>query len=84
MSEKPVLFVDLLDRGEFLEFQRCPTLLRERLSATGNEKGLVVIDEIQKIPELLDEVHWLIEEKGTRFLMSGSSARKLKRAGSNL
>ncbi len=84
LSEKPVLYVDLLDRAEFLQFQRYPNLLRERLAASGNEAGLVVIDEIQKIPELLDEVHWLIENKQTRFLMSGSSARKLRRAGSNL
>ncbi|MBF0406875.1 MAG: ATP-binding protein [Candidatus Riflebacteria bacterium] len=84
LSEKPVLFVDLLDRAEFLEFQRNPTLLRERLAASNNESGLVIIDEIQKIPELLDEIHWLIENKNTRFIMSGSSARKLKRAGSNL
>lgn len=84
LKQKPVLFVDLLDRAEFLKFQRNPTLLRERLAASGHENGLVIIDEIQKIPELLDEVHWLIENKKTRFLMSGSSARKLKRAGSNL
>jgi len=84
LHEKPVLSIDLLDRAEFLEFQRNPTLLRERLAASGNESGLVVIDEIQKMPELLDEVHWLIENRQTRFLMSGSSARKLRRAGSGL
>jgi uncharacterized protein len=46
--------------------------------------GWVVIDEVQKIPSLLDEVHRLIEERGIRFVLSGSSARKLKRGASNL
>lgn len=45
---------------------------------------VIFIDEVQKCPELLDEVHLLIEERGIRFLLSGSSARKLKRAGTNL
>lgn len=84
LPEKPALFIDLLDHAEFLKFQRNPTLLRELLAASGNFEGMVVIDEVQKIPELLDEVHWLIENRNTRFLMSGSSPRKLKRAGSNL
>lgn len=46
--------------------------------------SLLIIDEIQKLPQLLDEVHRLIEKKKTRFLLTGSSARKLKRAGVNL
>jgi len=45
---------------------------------------LTIIDEIQRIPELLNEVHYLIEERGARFLMTGSSARKLRRGGVNL
>ena len=49
----------------------------------GNDR-LVVIDEIQRLPELLDEVHLLIEEHGQRFLLTGSSARKLRRGGVNL
>lgn len=44
----------------------------------------VVIDEIQKIPELLNEVHWLIENQHTRFILSGSSPRRIIRAGNNL
>src|SRR3989338_816936 len=47
-------------------------------------KGWVVIDEVQKIPALLDEVHRLIEHEHIRFILTGSSARKLKRAGVNL
>src|SRR5206468_2944663 len=45
---------------------------------------LVVLDEIQKIPSLLDEVHRLIEQRGIRFVLTGSSARKLRRGGVNL
>ena len=45
---------------------------------------LIIIDEVQKVPALLDEVHWLIENKRQRFILSGSSARKLRRSGANL
>jgi predicted AAA+ superfamily ATPase len=45
---------------------------------------VVVIDEVQRLPEILNEVHRLIEERGTRFLLTGSSARKLRRGGVNL
>jgi predicted AAA+ superfamily ATPase len=44
----------------------------------------VVIDEVQKVPQLLDEIHWLIENKGLQFILCGSSARKLKRGKANL
>lgn len=44
----------------------------------------VIIDEVQKVPQLLDEIHWLIENKGPRFILCGSSARKLKRGKANL
>jgi len=49
-----------------------------------NEKRIIVIDEVQKIPDILNEVHWLIENKNISFLLTGSSARKLKRGHSNL
>lgn len=49
-----------------------------------DEGELVIIDEVQKVPALLDEVHWLIENRGLRFILSGSSARKLRRSGANL
>ena len=65
-----------------------PELIREECLAAGldgdSQVDPIVIDEVQKIPDLLDEVHWLIENKGLRFLLCGSSARKLKRGGSNL
>jgi predicted AAA+ superfamily ATPase len=72
---------DLLDSDVFSRLARRPKLLGEELTASDK---IVVIDEIQKLPVLLDEVHRLIETKGIRFLLTGSSARKLRRGGSNL
>lgn len=70
---------DLLDASTFSRLSRRPKILAEELGETP-----VVIDEIQKLPQLLDEVHRLIEERGARFLLTGSSSRKLKRGGANL
>ena len=66
--------------------QEDPSLLYDQIEIRGitASSGIVVIDEIQKVPELLDEVHRLIEDKGIHFLLTGSSARKLKRQGINL
>jgi predicted AAA+ superfamily ATPase len=64
------------------EYASRPALLRERFA--GARHRLVVIDEIQKIPALLDEVHWLIENASQAFLLTGSSARKLRRGHANL
>jgi predicted AAA+ superfamily ATPase len=77
------LTIDLLKHATFLDLQRDPSLLEAK---TGHlKKGeTVFIDEIQKIPALLDEVHRLIEDRGLNFILTGSSARKLKRAGANL
>jgi uncharacterized protein len=77
---------DLLQTDLFLDFAKRPYLLREQL-LTSNPKQLrepIIIDEVQKIPQLLDEVHWLIENKNFRFLLCGSSARKLKRGKANM
>lgn len=77
---------DLLKTDLFLEFSRSPSILRERLFAMG-ERALahpVILDEVQKVPQLLDEVHHLIEDQGMRFILCGSSARKLKRGKANL
>lgn len=71
---------DLLDHDVFARLARRPRLLEEELPSSNR----IVIDEIQKLPSLLDEVHRLIESRGTRFLLTGSSARKLKRGGVNL
>jgi predicted AAA+ superfamily ATPase len=77
---------DLLQTGLFLEFAKRPSLLREQLLAAdpGQLVNPIIIDEVQKVPHLLDEIHWLIENKGLRFIMCGSSARKLKRGKANL
>lgn len=75
--------IDLLKSDNFERYNRRPALLREELSLLP-ENELVIIDEIQKIPALLDEVHWLICNHHLRFILSGSSARKLRRSGVNL
>jgi predicted AAA+ superfamily ATPase len=77
------LYLDLLQNDVFRRYILQPERLRERVLAERPE-GHVIIDEIQKIPALLDEVHWLIENGGYRFILSGSSPRKLLRAGVNL
>lgn len=72
---------NLLLSDVFLQLSRRPSLVRESLN--DNDK-LIVIDEIQKLPKLMDEVHFMIEELGIRFLLTGSSARKLKRTHTSL
>lgn len=72
---------DLLDSAVYLALSRSPGRLAEELDP---DTRLVVIDEIQRLPELLNEVHRLIEERNIRFLLTGSSARKLRRGGVNL
>jgi len=72
---------NLLDQSLFLRLSRNPALIRQELKSTDQ---IVVIDEIQKMPALLDEVHLMIEEQGIRFLMTGSSARSLRKKGANL
>jgi len=75
-------FYDLLENDTYERLRRNPSLLREELM-TCEENSLVIIDEIQLLPELLNEVHWLIVRKSLRFILSGSSARKLCRKGVN-
>jgi len=77
------LWFDLLHSDVFERFQRNPSQLREIIIASQPEEP-VVIDEIQKIPALLDEIHWLIEYTQTRFILSGSSPRKIIRSQANL
>jgi predicted AAA+ superfamily ATPase len=77
-------YFDLL-RGEvFLRLSQEPGRLRQELAAGAPTAGPVIIDEIQKLPGLLDEVHNLIESRGLRFVLSGSSPAKLRRGGMNL
>ena len=74
--------IDLLEPQTFLKMSNNPSQLEELASLS--DKQLVVIDEIQKLPSLLDSVHRLIERQKLRFLLTGSSARKLRRRGVNL
>jgi len=75
--------IDLLDSRLYLRLLGSPHDL-ESIIDSGNKTDIVVIDEIQRIPELLNEVHRLIEDKKITFLLTGSSARKLRRGKANL
>ena len=79
----PSLYVDLLLSDQFVKYTHQPSRLREEVTSFPNG-SLIVIDEIQKVPTLLDEVHWLIENKRLVFALTGSSARKLKREHANM
>ena len=80
-SLKGAKVYDLLDTSIYMAFSRNPGRIAEELTP---EDRIVVIDEIQRLPELLNEVHRLIEKHRIRFLLTGSSARKLRRKGVNL
>ena len=79
---------DLLLSSTYQRLLRRPSLLREEALAAGldgaSQSDPIIIDEIQKLPMLLDEVHWLIENRKLRFILCGSSARKLRRGHANL
>jgi len=72
---------DLLDTAVYLVLSQNPGRIAQELTP---QNRIVVIDEIQRLPDLLNEVHRLIETRGVRFLLTGSSARKLRRGGVNL
>jgi predicted AAA+ superfamily ATPase len=76
---KNVNYINLLKSETFLRLKTHPSELSAMIT-----ESTVAIDEIQRIPELLNEVHHLIEERGIKFLLTGSSARQLKRGGANL
>lgn len=76
------LFIDLLDTSAFLDLSARPRRLEEMIPPGFND--WIIIDEVQKIPILLNEVHRLIESKGYKFILTGSSARSLKKKGVDL
>lgn len=76
-------WIDLLKSDEYRRYLERPHLLREELTARPPPRQ-VVIDEVQKVPTLLDEVHWLHENRKIRFALCGSSARKVRRGAANL
>ncbi len=79
------LFVDLLQGEQFDRYRRQPQRLRQELQANPTVRpSRVVIDEVQRVPELLNEVHWLIENERLAFTICSSNARRLRRGGVNL
>ena len=80
------LVYDFLKTDLFFELTKNPALFREQLLAQKKEvlEHPVILDEVQKVPQVLDEIHWLIENTDLRFILCGSSARKLKRGQANL
>jgi len=76
------LALNLMETGERLKYERHPTLLGEEVAASG--KKYVFIDEVQKVPSVLDDVQVLIDRDKKVFALTGSSARKLRKKGVNL
>ena len=77
-------YYDLLDNDLYQSLIKTPSTIRKLIDGLESKHRLIIIDEIQKVPALLDEVHRMIEEKQLSFLLTGSSARKLKRHSTNL
>src|SRR3990167_1531757 len=78
---REAVLIDFLKTDVFAEYISKPSLLRERFSTATQ---MIVIDEVQMVPDILNEVHWLIENKKISFLLTGSSARKLRKKHANL
>ncbi len=80
------LYIDLLKTELFFRYSKQPSLLREEILALPKDKIKfpIIIDEVQKVPSLLDEIHWLIENTNATFILCGSSSRRLKKEGTNL
>ncbi|NHB67703.1 ATP-binding protein [Perlabentimonas gracilis] len=77
------IYIDLLLNSEFLRFTQNQDLLSQIVEVNQTNKP-VIIDEIQRIPQLLNEIHWLITNKSVQFILSGSSPRNILRSGVNL
>jgi len=77
------LYFDLLLASEYNRFIGNPSLLKEIIEAS-NRSGPVIIDEIQRIPSLLNDIQWLIVNRNIQFILSGSNPRKILRSGGNL
>ena len=84
LADTVALSFSLLDQGLLTAVLADPTRIRREIAARDLRGTVVCIDEIQKCPALMDEVHLMIEERGIRFLLTGSSARSLRRKGVNL
>ncbi|MCC8376964.1 MAG: AAA family ATPase [Rickettsia endosymbiont of Graphium doson] len=78
-------YIDLLHHSTFLRYSKSAGILKEEIEAHNDLSTPIIIDEVQKVPEILDEVHFLIENnKNISFILCGSSLRRLKHTGSNL
>lgn len=84
LGKNSFMRIDLLDSEEEERYSRDPKLLEKVLAERKEKPEWIFIDEVQKVPKLLDHVHRLIEKNKQKFILSGSSARKLKRQGANL
>ena len=84
LKDEAILYWNLLDVALVARINENPSLLRNQLRMSRRKSGIVILDEIQKVPFLLDEIHMLIEETDFHFLLTGSSARKLRKKGVNL
>ena len=79
------LYYNLLRSEDYLRFSANPGLFREEVLSRDQKYTHIIVDEIQRIPDLLNEIHYLLEEKNPPFFaLSGSSARKLRKTQSNL
>jgi uncharacterized protein len=83
---KDSLYYDFLKTDLYFEIMKNPSILRERILAKESKllKKPIILDEVQKVPAIFDEVHWMIENKNLSFILCGSSARKIIRGQSNL
>ncbi len=78
------IYYDLLKTDLYLRLIQSPNILREELLAREDDNSLVIVDEVQKVPQLMDEIQWLIDNTNFKFILCGSSARKLKRQAANM
>ena len=82
--DENISYWNLLDANIYRSLSGDPSTIRRTVTAQSKKPRIIVIDEIQKLPILLDEVHLMIEDHGLKFILSGSSARALKKKGVNL
>ncbi len=84
LADTVALYFSLLDQGLLTSVLADPTRIRREIEARDLRDTVICIDEIQKCPPLMDEAHLMIEQRGIRFLLTGSSARALRRKGVNM
>jgi len=82
LVDRNTLYIDFLDPETFRTYSAFPETLLKTTDAT--DPKLVIVDEVQKVPAILDVVHKIMEEKAIRFILTGSGARKLKKEGADL